>query len=136
MFNFFISNCFSDFFENSKPYLEQVSEINNRDELVKQLKKVYRNGEETSPKQSAHIFHKLGQLYCNQATDMIKLTQSAILYNAALAISPKNADVIKNNLKQLCNQVLSFANAKNINADLISASKQVKQEIDQMRLEV
>ena len=44
--------------------------------------------------------------------------------------------MIENDLKQLCNLVLGLANAKNLNADLITASKQVKQEIEQMRLNV
>ena len=101
-----------------------------------QLKEVYRNGKEICPKQSAKIFHKLGQLYCKQTPDMIKLIQCAALYNAAIARSPDNVDAIRNDLKILCNQVLRLANAKTLNANLITASKQVKQEIEQMRLKV
>ena len=100
------------------------------------LKHIYQHGKEICPKQSAKIFHKLGQLYCKQIPDKIKLIQSAALYNAAIARSPDNVDAIENDLKQLCNQVLVLANAKYLNADLITASKQVKQEIEQMRLKV
>ena len=103
---------------------------------MRQLKDVYRNGKEIYPKQSAQIFHKLGQLYCKQTSAMIKLIQSASLYNAAIARSPNNVHVIENDLKQLCNQVLRLANAKNLNVNLITASKQIKQEIEQMRLKV
>ena len=103
---------------------------------MRQLKGVCRHGKEIHPKKSAKIFHKLGQLYCKQTQDKIKLIQSAALYNAAIARSPNNVDVIENDLKQLCNQVLRLADAKNWNANLISASKQIKQEIEQMRLKV
>ena len=103
---------------------------------MRQLKDVYRHEKEIHPKQSAKIFHKLGQLYSKQTPDMIKLIQSAALYNAAIARSPNNVDVIENDLKQLCNQILELANAKNLNANLITASKQVKQEIEKMRLKV
>ena len=104
--------------------------------MVQQLKRIYRLGKEIYPKQSAKIFHMLGQLYSKQTPNKIKLIQSAALYNAAIARSPDNVDVIENDLKQLCNQVLRLANAENLNANLISASKQVKQEIEQMRLKV
>ena len=134
--NFSFYNYFSGFKENSKLSVENAWKINNEDKLVRQLKDVYRHGKEIDPKQSAKIFHKLGQLYCKQIPNMIKLIQSAALYNAAIARSPDNVDVIENDLKQLCNQVLRLANAKNLNANLITASKQVKQEIEQMRLKV
>ena len=104
--------------------------------LAQQLKQVYRHKKEIRPKQSAEIFHKLGQLYCKQNPNMIKLIQCAALYNAAIARSPDNVDVIENDLKQLCNQILKSANAKNLNANLITTSKQIKQEIEQMRLKV
>ena len=67
---------------------------------------------------------------------MISLIKSATLYNAAIARSPDNVDVIKNDLKQLCNKVLRIAKAKDLNADLIKISKQVKQDIITMRLNV
>ena len=134
--HFSFYNCFSGFVENSKLSVENVCKINNEDKLVRQLKNVYRDGKEIYPKQSAEIFHKLGQLYSKQTSEMTKLIQSAALYNAAIARSPDNVDAIKNDLKQLCNQVLRLANAKNLNANLITASKQVKQEIEQMRLKV
>ena len=104
--------------------------------LAQQLKQVYRHKKEICPKQSAEIFHKLGQLYCKQNPNMIKLIQCAALYNAAIARSPDNVDVIENDLKQLCNQILKSANAKNLNANLITTSKQIKQKIEQMRLKV
>ena len=113
--------------------VKDVYKINQKNELVQQLKKIYQDKKEIFPKQSAEIFHKLGQLYCKQTSDMIKLIQSAALYNAAIARSPDNVDVIKNDLKQLCNKVLELANAKNLNSNLITASKQVKQQIEQMR---
>ena len=134
--HFSFYNCFSGFVENSKLSVEDVCKINNEDKLVRQLEYVYLNGKEIYPKQSAKIFHKLGQLYFKQTPDMIKLIQSAALYNAAIARSPNNVDVIENDLKKLCNQVLRLSNAKNLNANLIAASKQVKQEIEQMRLKV
>ena len=122
--------------KNSTLSIKDVSKLDNKDELVQLLKQVYRHGKEIFPKQSAKIFHKLGQLYCKQIPDMIKLIQTAALYNAAIARSPDNVDAIENDLKQLCNKVLESANAKTLNADLITASKQVKQEIEQMRLKV
>ena len=129
-------NCYSGFVEDSKLSVQDVCKINNGDKFVRKFKDVYRNEKEIHPKQSTKIFHKLGQLYSKQTPDMIKLIQSAALYNAAIARSPDNVDVIENDLKQLCNQVLELANAKNLNANLITASKQVKQEIEQMRLKV
>ena len=134
-FNFSIYNHFSGF-ENSTLPIKDICQINDEDELVQLLKHVYQHGKEIFPTQSAKIFHKLGQLYCKQTEDKIKLIQSAALYNAAIARSPDNVDAIENDLKQLCSQVLQLANAKNLNADLITASKQVKQEIEQMRLKV
>ena len=134
--HFLFYNCFSGFVENSKLSVQDVCKINNEDKLVRQLKNVYRDGKEIYPKQSAKIFHKLGQLYSKQTSKMTKLIQSAALYNAAIARSPDNVDAIRNDLKQLCNQVLRLANAKNLNANLITASKQVTQEIEQMRLKV
>ena len=134
--HFSFYNCFSGFVENSKLSVEDACKINNEDKLLRQLKDVYRHRKEIYPKQSAKIFHKLGQLYSKHTPDMIKLIQSAALYNAAIARSPNNVDVIENDLKQLCNQVLRLSNAKNLNANLITASKQVKQEIEKMRLKV
>ena len=116
--------------------VKDVYEINNKNELTQQLKECYQNGKEIYPKQSAKIFHKLGQLYCKQTSDMIKLIQSAALYNAAISRSPDNVHVIKNDLKKLCYQVLNLAKAKNLNADLIAASKQIKQKVEQMRFKV
>ena len=136
MFQLFCFKLSSDFFENPKLSFEKVPEINNKEELVQQLKEICKDGKEIFPEQSAQIFYKLGQLYCNQTTDMIKLIQSAALYNAAIARLPDNIYVIENDLKQLCNLVLSFANAKNLSADLIIASKQVKKAIAQMRHKV
>ena len=127
---------FSGFVENPAPSSKDVCKINNEAVLAQQLKEVYRNGKEICPKQSAEIFHKLGQLYCKKNSNMVKLIQCAALYNAAIARSPDNVDAIENDLKQLCNQVLRLANAKNLNANLITASKQIKQEIEQMRLKV
>ena len=115
---------------------KDVRKINTNDELTQQLKENYRDGKEICPKQSAKIFYKLGQLYYKQTSEMIKMIQTAALYNAAIARSPDNVDVIKNDLKQLCNKVLESANAKYLNADLITTSKQVKQEIKRMRLNV
>ena len=127
---------FSGFVENPAPSSKDVCKINNEAVLEQQLKEVYRNGKEICPKQSAKIFHKLGQLYCQKNPNMVKLIQCAALYNAAIARSPDNVDAIKNDLKQLCNQVLRLADAKNLNANLITASEQIKQEIEQMRLKV
>ena len=103
---------------------------------MQQLKKIYKHGKEIYPEQSAKIFHKLGLLYCNQTSDMIELIQCATLYNVAIARSPDNVNAIKNDLKKLCNQVLILANAENLKDDLITASKPVKKEIEQMRLKV
>ena len=64
------------------------------------------------------------------------MIQSAALYNADIAKSPDNVNAIKNDLKKLFNQVLRLVNVKNLNANLITASKQVKQKIKKMRLKV
>ena len=67
---------------------------------------------------------------------MHTLIQSAALCNAAIARSPNNVDAIKYDIKQNCKQLLELANVKNLNANLITASKQFKQEIEKMRLKV
>ena len=67
---------------------------------------------------------------------MHKWIQSAAHYNTAIAKSPDIVDAIKYDLKQHCKQVLELANVKKLNANLITASKRVKQEIEQMRLKV
>ena len=133
---FLFFTFFSGFVEKPALSSKDVCKIDNKVVLAQQLKEVYRNGKEICPKQSAEILHRLGQLYSKQNPNMIKLIQCAALYNAAIARSPDNVNAIKNDLKQLCNQVLRLADAKNLNANLITASKQVKQEIEQMRLKV
>ena len=67
---------------------------------------------------------------------MHTLIQSAALCNAAIARSLDDVDAIKYDIKQHCKQVLELANVKNVNANLITASKRVKQEIEKMRLKV
>ena len=64
---------------------------------------------------------------------MISLIKSVTLYNTAIARSPDNIEIIKNDLKQLCSEVLKIAKTKDLNANLIKISKQVKQDIITMR---
>ena len=67
---------------------------------------------------------------------MHTLIQSAALCSAAITRSLDDVDAIKYDIKQHCKQVLELANVKNVNANLITASKQFKQEIEKMRLKV
>ena len=93
------------------------------------------DGNEKSPKQSAEIFYKLGQIYFRKNT-MVSLIRSATLLNAAITRKPSNIQEIKNYLKKLCFCVLKEAGAKQLDADLIAVAAKVEEKIKTMRNEV
>ena len=93
------------------------------------------NGKNEKPKESAKIFHQMALLYQKQSTNMFSLIRSAALYNAALVRWQDNVLIIED-LKKLCKDVLSKADAQDKNADLIKLAKAVKQKFECMRSKV
>ena len=104
------------------------------DRLAEQLKSMCDiEGKELDFKKSAAIFHELGKEYQARSPDQFSLIKSAVLYNAAIARSPENVVEIENDLRNLCQHVLTIANAKIEDADLIEKSKNVKQTVIKWR---
>ena len=105
-------------------------------DLAKKLKQICdKDGDEKAPKQSAEIFYKLSQIYC-QNNVMVSLIRRATLLNAAITRKPSNMQEIKNDLNKHCFCVLKQAGAKQLNADLIAAAAKVEEKIKTMRNEV
>ena len=105
-------------------------------DLAKKLKEICdKDGSEEAPQQSAEIFYKLSQIYCQKNT-MVSLIRSATLLNAAIIRKPSNMQEIKNDLNKLCFGVLKKASAKQLDADLIAAAAKVKEKVKTMRNEV
>ena len=118
----------------SKPVVDIKSLEQN---LIKNLKQICdKNGREVDQLKSASILHQLGKVYHlrgKRDSDPICLIQSAGLYNAALVRSPNNQHEILQDLKQLCEFVLSKAEAKYQNADLIKQANIVKGQFEIIR---
>ena len=103
------------------------------DDLANKLKQICdQDGNERAPKQSAEIFHKLSQIYCQKNT-MVSLIRSATLLNAAITRKPSNMQEIKDDLRKLCSCVLKEAGAKQLDADLIAAAAKVEEKVKVMR---
>ena len=119
---------------NSK--IGETSLQKEEDELADQLRKICdRNGEESNPKQSAEIFHKIGKIYFQRNTK-VSLIRSATLFNAAITRQPDNMQEIKDDLKELCSHVLIEAGANKLDDDLITAAIKVEEEVQSMRNKV
>ena len=107
--------------------------------LIQKLKRICKNGREVDQLKSASILHQLGKVYHLQGkrdSDPICLIQSAGLYNAALVRSPNNQRKITQDLKQLCEFILSNARAKNQRADLIKHANIIKSQFKLLREQV
>ena len=105
--------------------------------LIQKLKRICdKNGREVNQSKSASILLQLGKVYHlrgKRDSDPICLIQSAGLYNAALVRSPNNQSKITQDLKQLCEFILSNARAKNQRADLIKQANMVKSQFKLLR---
>ena len=119
-------------------------------QLAEQLKETCNaKGVELDPSNSAKLLHKLGKIYhkrghskVERGPEMISLIRSAALYNAAIARSPDNAEEIKQDLQQLCDDILVNADhaktthkakAEQNHANLIEYSKPIKESVVEMR---
>ena len=99
------------------------------------------NGKEIEPEKSAPLFYKLGKIYLLKTKNQSKskkllLIKSAALFNAAIVrfkSASEDARNVKQDLQQLCTEVLLRADAKNKNADLIGKAHSVKENIASMR---
>ena len=89
--------------------------------------------QESSPQESAKLFHQLGIVYRNKSPDMMSLIKSAALMNAAIVRQPNNSKEIKADLTELCKHILTVSNASNKHANLIEKANEVKEKINQMR---
>ena len=116
--------------------LSKDNDQKQENDLVKKLKEICdKDGNEKAPQQSAEIFYKLSQIYCQKNT-MVSLSRSATLLNAAITRKPNNMQEIKNDLNKLCFGVLKEAGAEQLHADLIAAAAKVKEKVKTMRKEV
>ena len=126
---------------NAKEHCE-CSVVDDEDILADDLKKIYRNREETYPKMSAAIFHKLAKIYMkrNPNSDitkrMICLIKSAVLFNAAIIRTPDHVKEIKYDLKKFLTAILHEADAKHKDVDLLKYAKLIAKSIKQMRKKV
>ena len=103
------------------------------DDLANKLKQICdQDGNERALQQSAEIFHKLNQIYCQKNT-MVSLIRSATLLNAAITRKPSNMQEIKDDLSKLCSCVLKEAGAKQLDADLIATAAKVEEKVKIMR---
>ena len=119
---------------DSITHLKHSRLTDEEDRLAEKLKSMCdAEGKELDFKKSAAIFHELGKEYRARSPDQFSLIKSAVLYNAAIARSPENVAEIENDLRNLCQHVLTIANAKIKNADLIAKSKNVKQTVIKWR---
>ena len=85
--------------------------------------------QESSPQESAKLFHELGIVYRNKSPDMMSLIKSAALMNAAIVRQPDNSKEIKADLTELCKHVLTVSNASNKRANLIKKANYVKKKL-------
>ena len=117
--------------ENKLKELEQKEE-----KLIDQLKRIYdENGKEENPTKTAHIFHKLSQVYHHRGLDFVSVIRSAVLYNAALirATGKKRRRAVRRDLLHLGQDVLKAANAKVQNAKVVEQSRKIKKSVTDMR---
>ena len=121
--------------ESERPLFQsQSKEVNKENKLARQLHQICNNiGMEIDLKRSVPILHELGKEYQSQSPDKFNLLRSAALYNAALVRSPDNAQEIESDLKQLCKHILSKADAKKQDVDLVAKSKEVKISLENTR---
>jgi len=97
-----------------------------------------KDGREKDTNESAIIFHKLGRLYrdksvadaSNQKRHLIK---SAVLFNAALVRKPNNAQVIHDDLNDLCMHVCRLAGVTKENAKLKKETSTASRKVKRMR---
>ena len=116
------------------PIQRQSTKLNKENRLAQQLYLICNsNGKEIDLKRSAPILHDLGKEYQTRSPDKFSLLRSAALYNAALVRSPDNAQEIESDLKQLCKQILSEADAKKQDVDLVAKSREVKITLHNLR---
>ena len=110
--------------------------------LLQELKSNCDDGREIDLEDSAVIFHKMGTLYFQRSKTysttkgMICLIRCAVLLNAAMIRTKGNADVIKQDLKNLDQYLLKSANAEKIDVDLFKKSELVKSSVNKMRKDV
>ena len=117
----------------SDPDKDETSLDDQEDRLALELKQICdENGKEKDPELAAPILHKMAKVYHKRLPDMLSAIKSAALYNAAIARSSAAKDTEKD-LRQLCKDILTQANANKTDADLIEKSKQIKQEVIKMR---
>ncbi|XP_076825060.1 uncharacterized protein LOC143470680 [Clavelina lepadiformis] len=101
--------------------------------LAEELRKICNEkGKENDPCASAEIFYQMGLLYKTKSPDKISLIRSAALLNAAISRQPSNPQ-FKDDLQQLCTELLQTAGAKKMDADLMQISDQAAQMIKEMR---
>ena len=117
------------------PIRRQSTKLNKENRLAQQLYLICNsNGKEIDLKRSAPILHDLGKEYQTRSPDKFNLLKSAALYNAALVRSPDNSQEIESDLKQLCKQILSEADAKKQDVDLVAKSREVKITLHNLRM--
>ena len=120
--------------ESAKPIELDLKE---EDELAQELKaSCDEDGKEIDAHYSAQLLYRLGQVYHKRTPDKFSLIRSAALYNAALVRNPPNKKAVEKDLQNLCSHILSLADAKIKDAQLIERAKTVKQAILQMRKRV
>ena len=92
--------------------------------------------QETEPKKAAEILHKIGLIYGKRSTDKIALIQGVGLLNAAIFRNPSIVVEIKSDLSNLCEHILTQAEAKLPKADLLQKACQIKELILKLRKDV
>ena len=105
----------------------------NEKTVVEELKKLcYSNGREINVSETSELFHKLGIIYSKKGPEKVTLIQSVALLNAALVRDPHNIQ-IERDIDAVCHQVLTDANAFDVNADLRQIARSVKRRFVAMR---
>ena len=106
--------------------------------LAKLMKSKYcdNTGKEIQPQKAAEIIHELGKLYRRRSPDKLSLIKSVGLFNAAIVRNPSNLTEVKKDLFEICQHVLTMANAKVQNADLVNKAHEIKQSFNKLRNKV
>jgi len=104
--------------------------------LSKKLRDLGNEKEEHFKNESTKVLHYLGNIYRGRSPHKHAIIKAVILYNAALLRNPDNKENIRNDLHEVCQQVLKLANAKCADVSLVQKADALKQDIRDFREDV
>jgi len=128
--------------EKNENDLNEKALKETEDDLAEQLRTICKEEKNIDKENNlvlskiATILHKMRRIYYKRSPDMISLIRSAALYNAAIVRSSENTEEIEQDLKLLCEEILTQANVKQKSTNLIEHSKEVRNSVISMRKKV